>query len=518
MVRTDPMLAPGRTQSVPASGAMRRPAPRRRGSGPAPILVLALFALGPAIALFAVFTWADGSYVANESAPPPPTTVVAPPPFADPLLTPVYSLRRFPSTLSRRLNFADFQRSIVPFLGAVNDRSCTAISVNGAGVGVQNPDLPVIPASNEKLIVAAVALDVIGTSTTFTTRVVTAGPTSNGSVDGDLFLVGGGDPLLSSDWYPTSNLERFAVTSPTSLDSLADAVAAAGITNVTGAVVGDGTRYDDEFFAPGWGNGVAGLEAGPYDALMANDARVLNDPLRASDPNEGAAREFARMLRDRGVVVGGAARSGAAPTDGTEVAAIESAPLTDIVAEMLGNSDNNTAELLVKEIGLVGAQAGTREAGAAVMMDTLAKWGIDTTGLVLSDGSGLSLQNRLTCGSLLAVLQRYRADGPLGSGLPVAGQTGTLQNIFTDHPISGRLLGKTGTLNNPPFNADPPAVKALAGYVTVEGSEQIEYVLILNGPTISDQSEYRPVWNAMVDVLAPYPSNATAADLGPRTP
>ncbi len=77
---------------------------------------------------------------------------------------------------------------------------------------------------------------------------------------------------MSSAWYPTSNLERYPVISPTSLDALADSVVAAGVTEVTGGVVGDGSRYDDEFFAPGWGDGVAGLEAGPYDALLANDA------------------------------------------------------------------------------------------------------------------------------------------------------------------------------------------------------------------------------------------------------
>jgi serine-type D-Ala-D-Ala carboxypeptidase/endopeptidase (penicillin-binding protein 4) len=86
------------------------------------------------------------------------------------------------------------------------------------------------------------------------------------------------------------------------------------------------------------------------------------------------------------------------------------------------------------------------------------------------------------------------------------------------------LSGKTGTLSNPPFNADPPAVKALAGYVVLDGAGAgagrgagaVEYVLVLNGPTISDQSEYRPVWNAMVDALATYPAGAAPGELGPR--
>ena len=110
-------------------------------------------------------------------------------------------------------------------------------------------------------------------------------------MQGDLYLVGGGDPVLSADWYPVSNLERYPVMSPTRLEGLADALVSAGVTSVSGNVVGDASRYDDEYFAPSWGVGVAGLEAGPYDSLMVNDSRVLNDPLKANDPAEGAARD-----------------------------------------------------------------------------------------------------------------------------------------------------------------------------------------------------------------------------------
>ncbi len=78
------------------------------------------------------------------------------------------------------------------------------------------------------------------------------------------------------------------------------------------------------------------------------------------------------------------------------------------------------------------------------------------------------------------------------------------------------MRGKTGTLNNPPFNVDPPAVKALAGYLPVEGGSAVEYALVLNGPTISDQSEYRAVWDALADALDTYPAGASPADLGPR--
>lgn len=487
----------------------------RRGRGPGPWIVLAVVALVPALGLLALARWASAQIDDGDAAPPVDPTVVG----ADPtpaLATPVAGFRRMPTLLAREANAEAFRAEVQSFLGTINDRSCAVIAVDGHEMGARNPTIQVIPASAQKLLVAAVALDELGEDFTYTTTVVAPTSPVGGVVDGDLYLVGGGDPLLSSDWYPDSNLERFPVTSPTSLDALADDVVAAGVTSVTGGVVGDGSRYDDEFFAPGWGVGVAGLEGGPYDALIVNDSRVLGEELRADDPNAGAAREFIRLLEERSVEVAGAATSGTAPADGVEVASIESAPMADVVAEMLGNSDNNTAELVVKELGVTQATPGTREAGLEVIRRRLVEWGVGVESVVLADGSGLSLDNRLTCEALAAVVERYDSDSPIGRGLPVAGQTGTLSDVFVDHPVQGRLLGKTGTLNNPPFNADPPAVKALAGYLPVEGGGEVEYVLILNGPTISDQSEYRPIWIDLADTLDTYPSGPTPAELGPR--
>ncbi len=477
------------------------------------MIVLAVVVLVPAILLFATHRWAEAQI--TESSPAPEAPVVTPPPSA-PLTTPLMTVRRMSTLLSRNLSIDAFRTSVEGVVPLLNDRSCIAVSVDGEPVAADNADLAVIPASTQKLLVAAVALDQLGGDFRYTTSASAASEPVAGVVQGDLFVVGGGDPLLSSDWYETSNMERYPVLSPTRLETLADELVSAGVTSITGNVVGDASRYDDEYFAPTWGAGVAGLEAGPYDSLMANDARVLFDPLKSNDPALGAVQEFARLLEERGITVGGAASTGVAPATSVELATIESAPLTDVVGEMLANSDNNTAELMVKELGFDDSGAGTREAGLAVIQRTLAEWSVDTSLMVFADGSGLSPDNRVTCTALLSVLQRSDPTGPIGAGLPIAGQTGTLSDIFVDHPIAGRLLGKTGTLSNPPFNEDPPGVKALAGYVAVDGGSAIEYALVLNGPTISDQSEYRPVWNALADVLAVYPEGPTPAELGVR--
>ena len=477
--------------------------------------MLATVALVPALGLAALQRWSSSQADAGDdvSQIDPDATVPTP---TETLTTPVLGIRRMPTVLSRAVNIDAFRAEVDAFLATLNDRSCAVVAVDGVDVGARGETLPVVPASVQKLLVAAVALERLGGDFTYTTTVAAATEPAAGVVAGDLYLVGGGDPLLSSDWYPESNMELYPVTSPTSLDSLADDVVASGVTSVGGDVVGDGSRYEDEYFAPVWGVGVAGLEGGPYDALIANDSRVLGEELRANDPNLGAAREFIRLLEERGVEVAGEASSGAAPAASVELASVESAPLDDVIAEMLGSSDNNTAELLVKEIGAAERLPGTREAGLEIIRWQLVEWGVDVESVVLADGSGLSLVNRLTCEALAAVVERYDSGSAIGRGLPVAGLTGTLSDVFVDHPVQGRLLGKTGTLDNPPFNVDPPAVKSLAGYLPVEGGGEVEYVLILNGPTISDQSEYRPIWLDLADTLDTYPSGPTPAELGPR--
>ena len=151
------------------------------------------------------------------------------------------------------------------------------------------------------------------------------------------------------------------------------------------------------------------------------------------------------------------------------------------------------------------------------MNETLAGWGVPMAGLVLDDGSGLSNANRLTCQALLAVLGRHTPTDAFGAGLAVAGESGTLVDVFTDSPLRGRLRGKTGTLGNAPYNADPPAVKSLSGYVPVDGGGAVQFALILNAAgTLTDQSVYRPIWDGLAETLATYPSGPTPAVLGPR--
>jgi D-alanyl-D-alanine carboxypeptidase/D-alanyl-D-alanine-endopeptidase (penicillin-binding protein 4) len=194
---------------------------------------------------------------------------------------------------------------------------------------------------------------------------------------------------------------------------------------------------------------------------------------------------------------------------------IASAPLAAIDAEMLTNRDDYPAELLVKEIGIGGGGAGTRVDGLNEIDRRLRSWGVPMEGVRVLDGSGLSPTNRLTCGALLALVQRGRG-GTIEASLPVAARSGTLADEFLESPMAAVLKAKTGTLGNPPVDLDPPATKALAGYVSTSTGATIEFSLVINTPNANESEVYAPLWDAFGDRLASYPSGPQPAELGPR--
>jgi D-alanyl-D-alanine carboxypeptidase/D-alanyl-D-alanine-endopeptidase (penicillin-binding protein 4) len=288
------------------------------------------------------------------------------------------------------------------------------------------------------------------------------------------------------------------------LDSLADQVVALGITRITGAVVGDESYLDNTRYMEGWGSGIRGTEGGPLGALLVNDGVVVDDPIKPDNPAIAAAREFTRLLTARGVDIGGEPRI-ANGADGTlpELSAINSAPLRDVLAEMLTNSNNNSAELLLRHVGLAARQTPTSTAGLEVTAELLAEWGYPDT--VVQDGSGLSRGSDISCSTLVAFLEDAPADSVLRTGLALAGRTGTLSDTFVGSPIEGRFRGKTGTLTN---------VKTLSGHLPVENSEDVVFsALMLNGAGLADQGNYRPLWDRLARAMATYPEGPDSTAL-----
>jgi D-alanyl-D-alanine carboxypeptidase/D-alanyl-D-alanine-endopeptidase (penicillin-binding protein 4) len=410
--------------------------------------------------------------------------------------------RRLPAILSTEIRIGGLVSSLTEKIKNFPDQSCLIVSVEGQRITSIKPNLSVIPASNMKLLTAVAAVEVLGPDFVFTTKLV--GLNEANQIVGDLWLVGGGDPLLSTAGYPLT--ESYPTLYPTNIGSLIDALVTAGITEITGNIVGDESRYDTERFSPTLGLGVRTTEVGPLGALMLNDGVVLASPIKPDQPALSAAQEFLRLLNERGIVVKGTAKVGTASADLPVVASIDSAPLSNVIAEMLTNSDNNTAELVLKEIGLARLSTGTRIAGAQVVQSVLLELGLPVDGLTIVDGSGLDRGNRATCSLITAVLERDGGFGLLGNGLAIAGQTGTLRDLLGETSASERLHAKTGTLTG---------AKALSGFVVYAPEKAATFALILNGSGVSNQGEYRPIWNGLANALGALTEHPSVTDIAP---
>jgi D-alanyl-D-alanine carboxypeptidase/D-alanyl-D-alanine-endopeptidase (penicillin-binding protein 4) len=436
-----------------------------------------------------------------------------------PLDAPLLSLRRSPEPVADDVFDRGVANALAPVAAAVNDTSCFVVTSGGRTLVDERGALAVMPASNLKLITASVALELLGADHTFTTQL--AGTANGGVVAGDLFLVGGGDPLLATASYANSG--EYPEHPFTSLDALADQLVEAGVRQITGSVVADGSRYDDERYPPTWDADIRKAEAGPLSAAMVNDAKVITAPpppdlstvVPGDDPDVAAAQQLTLALRQRGVQIAGEGQAGRRPATAGVLAEASSAPLSQIVGEMLTTSDDNTAELLLKEVGLARSGQGTREAGIAAELATLQSWNVPTVGLVIVDGSGLSRQNRVPCRTFAAVLAHEGGKGAVFDGLPVAAKTGTLgvdpdnRAAFAGTPAAGKLRAKTGTLSG---------AKALSGYYPLEDGEVLEISLIVNtdDPNVS-ATEGRALWRALGSALGKVPQGPTAEQLAPAS-
>jgi D-alanyl-D-alanine carboxypeptidase/D-alanyl-D-alanine-endopeptidase (penicillin-binding protein 4) len=444
---------------------------------------------------------------AEEGQPVPAVAL----PTTGEVVTPLASLRRVPATVSDALATEAFVASLAPVGDLVAPGSCLVVGLDGTPVFDRSGAASVLPASNMKIVTAAVALDVLGPDHRFTTEARADALPVGGVVNGNLHLVGGGDPVLGTAPYLAAAAAQVNYPQPyvTPLEALADQIVAAGVRQITGSVLGDDSRYDAERFVPSWPSSYAtSREAGPLGALMVNDAAASLHPLRsAEDPAVSAAATLTALLRERGVTVAGEPGRAVAPP-APVVTAIQSRPLGELVGELLTTSDDNTAELLVKEIGAVAGGAGTRVAGLAVIQSKLGEWGVPLEGIWLVDGSGLDRGNRLTCSALQAVLRHVGGTGPVADGLPIAGRTGTLADAFRGNPAEGRLRAKTGSLRE---------AKALSGFVdAADGQRHVSFSFIQNGPDA--EAAAVPVWDALGRALTTYPTAPPVDQLDPEPP
>lgn len=320
----------------------------------------------------------------------------------------------------------------------------------------QNAWVSLAPASNEKLAIAYAALAALGPSYRMETTVLGHGRLLDTTWRGDLILRGRGDPTLDR----------------AGLAELAVQLSAAGIRTVTGSLVGDETFFDSRRTAFGWKPEFYVNESPPISALSVS----RNE---SSQPALAATFAFREALIQAGVRVRGGTRLGRTPARAWPLASVLSPPLRDLVRTMGTESDNYTAELVIKQLGAVLARRGTTPAGAAVVTGVLRAARIPLRGVRIVDGSGLSRLDRLTAGALVGILRAAVADPLVGpsflAALPVAGLTGTLEGRMRESPARGNVAAKTGTTN---------LASALSGFVR----RRYAFAILQNGSPVPHSS------------------------------
>ena len=317
------------------------------------------------------------------------------------------------------------------------------------------------PASTTKLVTAIAALDVLGPSARFTTRVV------SGASPGSIVLVGGGDPTLAAGPAPASGYPQ-----PATLKALATATArtlrAQGRHSVRLSY--DASRFTGPPLAPGWptayittGNvtAITSLEVDQGRLTPDGAPQDADDPgnfrPRSVDPAGQAAQAFAGFLSADGIRVTGPGGQQKAAAHAATIASVSSPPLSAIVGWMLRESNNVIAENLARQVALRERRPASFSGAAAAVTATARRLGV-AGGIHLVDGSGLSPQDRIAPAALARLVSLASA-GPRGrlraaiTGMPVAGFSGTLapgQSVFSGFTARSRGLvrAKTGNLSS----------------------------------------------------------------------
>ncbi len=485
----DPVVRRRSRAASPGGG----PAGSRRSGQPWFVAAAILALLGAIALVVAVVT--DGDVHTRASNPPPliPTT-------------PVLSARRVPELVARPVAARNLQAAVAPVMAAAPPETCLAVQDGANLVASQKPDLSVIPASNLKIVTAGAALALLDPQQRFTTTFVTDGaPTDGKVVKGNLYMVGGGDPLLSTSAY-LSQLPNGRQPA-TDMTAIADQIAATGIREITGSVVGDGTRYDDIRTIEAWpARYLSQGQVAPLSALVIDDAWSAGSGPSAGDPALHAATVLTRLLEERGVTIAGAPKAGVAPSGAAPLTEFDSAPIAEIVDEGLRFSDNTTMEMLVKEIGLQESGTGSTAAGLDAIEGWLDSSGFPTGGVVLDDGSGLSEKNRVTCALVAEVLRRGGADGVLAAGLARPGQEGTLDDRFQEASLRDQLRAKTGTLR---------PVTALSGWLDTTAGSDLAFAFIQNRPGAQVSTADTALQTKLLEAMLTYPQRPAVPDMSP---
>src|SRR5437867_4302292 len=431
---------------------------------------------------------------------------------------------------------ADTPRDLEARIRAVLNSGClelakTGVQVvalkDGSEIFSKNPDIPLKPASNQKLFTSAAALALLKPDYVFPTIFYSTQPVRQGILDGDLYIKGFGAPDLVGEfwWLMVQELSR------------------QGLREIRGDLVADDTYFDPverplvwprTVPEDSWVSAPVGALSFNYDVVtirvrpgpavgsrpfveliplpgyfrvnnrsvttsargglvvgrgfqqgmntinVSGSVRLGSAPTEVTkgveEPALYALAAFQELAARQGFVVRGKPRRAAIPEEAVELFRFDSNPLARILRHLNKNSNNFIAETLLKTLGaqFVGIPGSTAK-GLEVLREYLTRIGVSAEGIALADGSGLSHENRVTARALVQTLKAMNEDFELWpeflASLPIAGVDGTLQRRFRNEDLLRKVRAKTGKISG---------VTSLSGYAVNERDETFAFAILMN--------------------------------------
>jgi D-alanyl-D-alanine carboxypeptidase/D-alanyl-D-alanine-endopeptidase (penicillin-binding protein 4) len=350
---------------------------------------------------------------------------------------------------------------------------------DGRAIAGRNAGSGRILASNTKLFTTAAVLARYGTGGRFSTGVWANGSLAAGTLTGDIYLRGGGDPLFGNAAYVTTNFGSGAT-----IEKLAQGLEDSGVKKITGQIYGDESVFDSRRGTAYSGYARNGDIGGMLGGLMVNKGWVSGR--WQANPPVYAAQRLRSAIRAVGITVGSKTSAGTTPVGARRLATVRSLPMSALVRQMDKPSNNYLAEMLAKSLampvsaadddddgGLVplGNTSATTASGNSVSRRHAAGLGSKVN---LSDGSGLSRADNAApreVVDLLRGVQRSVAFTDFKAALPVAGVDGTLASRMRGSAAYRKCSAKTGTLSN---------VSSLSGYCTTAAGELVAFSVLQN--------------------------------------
>lgn len=361
-----------------------------------------------------------------------------------------------------------------------------------------------MPASNMKIITSAAALTLLGPDYRYRTTFLTDGEVRDSLLDGNLLVIGRGDPTVS---------DRMRGTATTVMDALADSLRAHRIRQISGSLARVGNAFPDSIYGYGWEWDDLGEYYGAgVDELIFNEGmapttlRPPPDTARDSlysGPAKNPAKAYLDALHDalvrKSIRMDGTVRDSvlSTPFKRDTLFVLVSPPLREILPALMKPSQNQIAEILLRTIGLERGGMGTADSARKIVGQQLLAWGVQPDGFVIRDGSGLSDQDLLTPETIVRVLDRIQRDTAFATyynAMPIAGVDGTIDTRMKGTPAEGNVHAKTGTLAK---------ARSLSGYVTTADGERLIFSILANNTTTSG-SAVTHVADVIAAALASY--------------